>query len=203
MMDNWIDKGREMTDEGYAKYIVESRELVLSETRMALESIDVGEVEAFIGTLTGAGSVFCLGVGRVALSIAALVKRLNHIGINAWMVGDLSEPCATENDLLVIASGSGESAIPASIAEVAHRKSVPIAYIGSNMNSRIAGLARVRVRIPVRTKLALSEEIPSEQIMSSLFEQSLLLFGDVVALAHSRKAGLDPHSLWRRHANLE
>ena len=54
-----------------------------------------------------------------------------------------------------------------------------------------------------RAKLALPDEVPSAQIMSSLFEQSLLLYGDIVALAYSRKKGLDLHALWRRHANLE
>lgn len=181
----------------------ECRELILSEVRLALESIDKNEIDAFMEALTRAKTVFCLGVGRVALSISALVKRLNHLGFAAHMVGDLSEPAATAEDLLVIASGSGESAIPVAIAEVAAGKGVPIAYIGSNLNSRIAGMAALSVRIPVKTKLNLPDEIPSAQIMSSLFEQSLLLFSDLVALAHARREKVDLPSLWRRHANLE
>lgn len=179
------------------------RELVLAETRTALEAINEDEVLAFLAALEKAETIFCLGVGRVGLSISAMVKRLNHIGMTAYMVGDLSEPHATENDLLVIASGSGETAIPVAIAKVAEKKGVPIAYVGSNMGSTIAGLAKIKVRIPVRTKLALADEIDSGQIMSSLFEQALLLFADTLALTYSRSKGLDLPSLWRRHANLE
>lgn len=188
---------------GFCIRFAESRDIVLSETRTALESIDPEEAAVLTQAMAKAGTLFFLGVGRVGLSAAALVKRLNHVGLRAYLVGDLSEPAATPNDLLVLASGSGESAIPVAIAEVAYRKGVPIAYIGSNLNSRIAGLARYRLRIPVRTKLALADEIPSQQIMSSLFEQTLLLLGDVLALAYSRQQGLDLHSLWRCHANLE
>ena len=37
------------------------------------------------------------------------------------------------------------------------------------------------VRIPVRTKYYLQDEIDSRQPMTSLFEQTILLLGDVVA----------------------
>lgn len=192
-----------MPEHDFATLLSECREVVLSETRTALESVDAAQVEAFVSALEKADAIFCIGVGRVGLSVSALVKRLNHLGFTAHMVGDLSEPAATENDLLVVASGSGETAIPAAIADVAAKKKVPVAYIGSNVNSRVARLASVMLRIPVRTKLALPDEIPSRQIMSSLFEQALLLLGDVVALAYARKSGLELASLWRRHANLE
>jgi 6-phospho-3-hexuloisomerase len=181
----------------------ECREAVLTEVRFALESISDTDTTAFMAALGKADTVFCVGVGRVGLAISALVKRLNHLGLKAYMVGDLSEPAATDKDLLVVASGSGESAIPVAIASVAESKGIPIAYIGSNMKSHIAQIASVKVRIPVSTKLNLPGEISSQQIMSSLFEQALLLFGDIVALAYSRSKGLELSTLWRRHANLE
>lgn len=39
--------------------------------------------------------------------------------------------------------------------------------------------------------------------MTSLFEQSLLLFGDVVAKMIIDERQIDMKSLWRYHANLE
>lgn len=59
------------------------------------------------------------------------------------------------------------------------------------------------VRIPVRTKNYLEDEIDSVQPMTSLFEQSLLLFGDVVAKMIIDERQIDMKSLWRYHANLE
>lgn len=39
--------------------------------------------------------------------------------------------------------------------------------------------------------------------MTSLFEQSLLLFGDMLAMAIIERRGLDMDRLWQYHANLE
>lgn len=177
--------------------------LVLSELREALGSIEPAEVDRFIQALLEAKTVFCVGVGRVALSLAAMVKRINHLGLHAYMVGDLSEPAAGPGDLLVVGSGSGESVVPVAIAGVAKKKGARIAYIGSNPDSSVGKMADLTVRIRVKTKLNRLDEIQSKQIMSSLFEQSLLLFADSVALCISRRQGIDLPSLWQRHANLE
>lgn len=44
---------------------------------------------------------------------------------------------------------------------------------------------------------------PSQQPMTSLFEQSLLLVGDAIAMSMVRKRDIDLDSLWEYHANLE
>jgi 6-phospho-3-hexuloisomerase len=78
-----------------------------------------------------------------------------------------------------------------------------VAHIGSNPHSSLAPMADLFVRIPVRTRLALGDELPSEQIMTSLFEQALYILGDAVALMIVSRRGLNIHELWRYHANLE
>ena len=59
------------------------------------------------------------------------------------------------------------------------------------------------VRIPVQTKLYLPDEISSVQPMTSLFEQSLLLLGDTIALQMVKEKNIDMKDLWQYHANLE
>ena len=59
------------------------------------------------------------------------------------------------------------------------------------------------VRIPVRTKYYLQDEIDSRQPMTSLFEQTILLLGDVVAKMAIDRNHLDMKGLWKYHANLE
>ena len=44
---------------------------------------------------------------------------------------------------------------------------------------------------------------PSQQPMTSLLEQSLLLVGDAIAMSMVRKRDIDLDSLWEYHANLE
>ncbi len=180
-----------------------SVDIVMGELAATLRAINPDEAETFMEAVTGAGKVFCIGVGRVALSLSAMVKRFNHIGIESYMVGDLCEPAATPDDLLIVGSGSGETAVPVAIAKVAKNKGVKIAYIGANPDSSVGRLADLTVRISVSTKLNRPDEIPSRQIMSSLFEQSLLLFADCCALTLATRQNLDLKQLWRKHANLE
>lgn len=70
--------------------------------------------------------------------------------------------------------------------------------------NRIVFYWQAVMRIPCRTKLALPDEIESAQIMSSLFEQSLLLLLDAAALMIMQEKEIDDvDSLWEKHANLE
>jgi 6-phospho-3-hexuloisomerase len=181
----------------------QARKLVLAEVSQALEAVDPRQVDALVGAITGANRVFLIGVGRVMLALQAFAKRLNHLGIQAHCVGDINEPAIRPGDLLIVGSGSGESAVPVAIARIARRHGARIAHIGSNPQSSLAPLTDVFVRIPVRTKLHLPDEIASGQMLTSLFEQALLLLGDVVALLIAHQLQPDPEALWQHHANLE
>ena len=178
-------------------------ELIVKEIQTALGAMDDKQVETFVDAVLSAEKVFLVGVGRVMLSLQAMTKRLNHLGVRSYCVGDIGEPAITERDLLIVGSGSGESVIPVAIAKVAKKHNAKIAHIGSNPNSSLAPITDVFVRIPVKTKLGLEGEIQSNQPMSSLFEQSLYIFADAVAWLISERKHLDDKELWRYHANLE
>ncbi len=179
------------------------KQTVLEELAGSLGAVQPEQTEALIAEILAARKVFVIGVGRVLLMLQAFAKRLNHSGVEAYFVGENNEPAVTADDLLIVGSGSGESAFPVAIAKVAQKYRPRMAYIGANRNSTIAGLCDIMVRIPCRTKLALPDEIPSDQPMSSLFEQSLLLYLDTVCLMVVRRRGIVIHDLWLKHANLE
>ncbi len=181
----------------------EIKQLVAEECLNALNSIDDDQSEKFIDALLDAKKVFFVGVGRVLLSLESICKRLAHLGISAHCVGDINEPAITKADLLVVGSGSGESLIPVVIAKKAKQIGAKIVWIGSNDESTAAKIADFKVRIPVQSKLNKADEIKSEQPMTSLFEQTLLLYGDAVALMICKREALDLKDLWQYHANLE
>ena len=176
---------------------------VLSEIDQALDAIDQGSAEKFVAAVLEADQVYFVGVGRVLLSLQSICKRLAHLGIKTHYVGEITEPAITKKDLLVVGSGSGGSLFPLGIAKKAYKIGAKIVHIGSNPNSEMKDLCEFMVRIPVRTKNYLDDEIDSVQPMTSLFEQSLLLFGDVVAKMIIDECKIDMKSLWRYHANLE
>ena len=184
----------------YKKY----NKIILGELNAALNAVDGKQAEKLADAIIAARKVFVVGVGRVLLMLQAFAKRLNHLGVETWFVGEINEPAITPDDLLIVGSGSGETAIPVAIAKIAEKHKARIAYIGSNMDSTVAKAAQMIVRIPCRTKLALPDELASAQPMSSLFEQSLLLLCDTLAFMIIEKKSIkDIHALWQKHANLE
>lgn len=179
------------------------KDMIVGEINAALSSIDEDQVARLIEDICGAEKVFFTGVGRVKMSLEAFAKRLSHLGINANVVGDTTEPAITERDLLIVGSGSGESIIPVAIAGKAKEFNAKVVHIGSNPNGKVAHYADYMVRIPVRTRLYLEDEVDSKQIMTSLFEQSLLILGDIIASIIVDEKGIDLRGLWQYHANLE
>ena len=177
---------------------------VLEELSRTLNSIDPASLERLADEILAADQVFFVGVGRVLLSLQSVCKRLAHLGIKAHYVGEITEPAITKNDLLIVGSSSGASLFPLGIAKKARSAAdCRIVHIGSNPNSEMKEIADFMVRIPVRTKFYLDDEIDSCQPMTSLFEQSLLLVGDILAKMIIEHRKLDMKGLWQYHANLE
>lgn len=182
----------------------EDMKAVLAELERTLESIDGDSLERLVKEILEADQVFFVGVGRVMLALQCMCKRMAHLGIRAHCVGDINEPAITGNDLLIVGSGSGASLFPLGIAKKARTAAdCKIVHIGSNPNSEMKDICDFMVRIPVRTKFYLADEIDSCQPMTSLFEQSVLLLGDILAKMIIEQKSLDMKSLWQYHANLE
>ena len=183
---------------------IEKKSLMIAEEcQRALQKIDEEQSQQLVEAIFNADEVFFIGVGRVMLSLQAICKRFAHFGIKAHCVGEITEPAITDKDLLIVGSGSGETLFPVAIAQKAKKIGTKVAWIGSNQESTIAKLADYKVRIPVQSKLNKPDELHSQQPMTSLFEQTLLLYGDSLAMEIMERKGLQFENLWKYHANLE
>ncbi len=178
-------------------------QLVLDECSRVLLSVDEDTTQEFIRRILSANRIFFVGVGRVFLSLEAMAKRFSHLGLDTHVVGEITEPAIRPGDLLIAGSGSGESLFPCAIAKKAKSLGAQVVLIGSNRESTLAKIADFMVRVPTNTKAKAPDEIASEQIMTSLFEQFLLLYGDTVAKMIAEKNKIDIDTLWEYHANLE
>lgn len=177
--------------------------MVLKEIENALAGVDVKSLEKLVEDILSADDVFFVGVGRVMMSLEAICKRLTHLGIKAHCVGDITEPAIKDTDLLIVGSGSGESIVPVAIAKKAKEFNAKVVHIGSNQKGAISEYSDYMVRVPVQTRLYLPDEVKSAQIMTSLFEQTLLILGDVISKMIAEENNVDFDALWEFHANLE
>ena len=165
--------------------------------------VDPKEVSSLIDEILKAEKIFVIGVGRVFLSLQCLAKRLAHFGFDVNLVGSVVEKRITDKDLLLVASGSGESKLPASIAKIARKYNARIALITSSKESTIKSMANVAVHLPCPTKTDYGYGVKSIQTMSTLFDQSLHLFGDIICLMLQKRTGKTNEDLKKYHANLE
>ena len=188
------------TDNGYFKRYSQQ---IVAEIGETLKQVDADEVEQLVSELLRARRVFIFAVGRVLLSLQCLGKRLNHLGIECQTVGTMDERPIGPEDLLLIASGSGKSKLPAEIARIAKTKGAKLALITSAAESMIKSLSDTVVHLPCPTKHEPTRGVKSVQLMSTVFDQALHVFGDVLALRIQQCKNLDREEVWRRHANLE
>ena len=187
--------------------------LISNEISDCLKSVDEDETSVLIKEILNAKKVFITAVGRVSLSLQCFGKRLGHLGVNVELVGSLTEKPASKGDLLLIASGSGESVLPLSIAKKGKSLNIKIGIITSAKSSSIKSLSDFSVTLKAPTKIVNQENEnlfdkaskPSESIqaMSSLFDQALHIYGDVVSTLIVDQKKLNSKDLWKYHANLE
>lgn len=178
--------------------------LIINELNEALLKVDENEVYELIEIMNKSEKIFFIGVGRVMTMLQSIAKRLKHIGYDTYIVGETTEPPITDKDLLIVGSGSGSTLIPSGIARKAKSFGAKIAHIGAIPDNPLKEITDVFVRIPVKSKKNLPDQVESKQPMTSLFEQSLLLLGDAITLTIlDLKDEPVNESMWSNHANLE
>lgn len=178
--------------------------LVVSELREALTCIPLGLTEDVCDVLLNADEIFVAGAGRSGLMARAFCMRLMHLGLRSYMVGEVVTPNLRNSGVLVICSGSGETKSLVSMAEKAVSIGAPIVLVTINPESTIGKMANVIVKIEAPSPKAVKEgDIVSIQPMGNLFEQSLLLYLDIVIMVLMDRMNIDKNNMFSRHANLE
>ena len=91
--------------------------LIVKEISDILNNIPPNQTSNLINQIIKSNRIFLVAIGRVNLSLQCFGKRLAHLGFKVELVGSLTEKPATKKDLLIVASGSGESLIPLHITK--------------------------------------------------------------------------------------
>ncbi len=141
--------------------------------------------------------IFVYGAGRSGLMLKALAMRLAQAGRTVYVVGETVTPAIGGNDLLILASASGNTASVCRYAKIAKDAGADLLILTASPESeltQITGKADVCFRTPTKEDAA-----NPVSLMGTLFEQALLLFCDQVILYLNEDAA----EMRKRHANLE
>ncbi|WP_117170919.1 6-phospho-3-hexuloisomerase [Paraliobacillus sediminis] len=176
---------------------------ILKELELGIEVISDKQVEELVTGILNANKIFVAGGGRSGLAAKSFAMRMMHVGLYPYVVGETITPNFEQDDMLLISSGSGETKNFISIAEKAQSIGGEVVALTTNVDSTIAQLADLVIKMPGSPKDQSTSNYQTIQPMGSLFEQSLLLFFDAVILRFMERKGLDSANMYGRHANLE
>jgi len=178
-------------------------EVILSELDNTLKTSDFTDLDNFIIKITSAPNIVAFGAGRVGLMLQTFAMRLNHLGLNCYFLGEISLPATGQGDLLIIGSGSGNTESVVSIAEIARSKGLDVICVTANVNSKIARLSSSIIHLNCQTKESVAESKLSIQPMTTIFEQSLLIFLDALVIQLMETMGENNESMLKRHNVIE
>lgn len=170
-----------------------------------LKNIDQEEIDRLATGIKQAKRIFVSGAGRSLLMLKGLAMRLMHLGYDVYVVGEVTTPAFLPDDLLILASASGETASLINTASKAREIGGEIISLTIFPESTLAKLSAGIIRIPADTdKLPESRENQKGILPGgSMFEEAVLLLADslIVELALEQKIPTD--RAFEKHANLE
>lgn len=178
--------------------------LIVEELRTTTNLVDLDSVNQLTEMISNTSVIFLAGAGRSGLMIKAFAMRLMHMGKTVYVVGDVTTPAIQKGNLLIIGSGSGETASLVSMARKAKELGAHIATITLYSQASIGKIADCVIRIAASTtKSAIDTGYHSRQPMGSLFEQCELIVLDSVIMKLMEQYHIGEMVMAERHANLE
>jgi len=180
-------------------------EQILAEVADCARQVSAESLIQVEGLLDAASRVFVAGAGRSGLCMRALGMRLMHLGKTVYVVGETTTPSIASENLLILGSGSGQTASLLAMAAQARGKNAKILLFTTDANSPLSEQADLCVVIPAPSFRATDEahNSISVQPLGTLFEQSMLIVCDSLILRLMQRNAISSTQMFERHANLE
>lgn len=175
---------------------------IVDDDKRILNETSLDELEGLAELICNKKRLFVCGTGRSLLMIKAFAMRIMHLGISSYVVGDVTTPAITKDDLLVVASGSGETSSLKAFVNKAKTIGASVAHITTNPESTIAKSSDYVLTIKASTN-HLNHNGGSWQPAANSFEQCLLMVGDALTIIVAEKLNVDISGPLALHANLE
>ena len=183
---------------------MEYRKTIIEELGQTLRLVNNQQCEDFIQYFTHDRRFFFAGAGRSGFAICGFAMRIMHMGYQAYFVGEPTTPSIGKNDVLVIASGSGNTASLVAMAQKAHQLGALVLLLTIDTASAIAQIADCVIQIPAPSpKVENAVDFTSVQPMGTLAEQTMSLIFDSLVLELMAKDNITSDEMFLRHANLE
>jgi 6-phospho-3-hexuloisomerase len=176
---------------------------VFLENRQLLRRVRSSAFSDLLEEVIIARKIFFSAQGRAGYVLRCFCMRLMHLDYQVYFCGDTVTPAIEEGDLLIVLSGSGDTAWTLDAVKSARSRYARTLGILGNADSAIGRMVDRCIVIPGTTKLRRNGEPSSVQISGSLFEQAAFFFLEATVLELSRKRAHAGEDLLARHAVVE
>lgn len=178
---------------------------IITELSDTLRQLDEEQLETLKKYIQKSNKIFVAGAGRSLMMIKGLAMRLMHMGFISHVVGETVTPAIEKGDLLLIASGSGNTATLSVMAEKCKKIGASLALITANPESAVGKIADCIVEVPAASTKIGNDSRKSIQPGANTFEQSVLLIGDAIVTSIVSVEQMEKNNeiLMKHHANLE
>ncbi|MFX0043351.1 MAG: 6-phospho-3-hexuloisomerase [Candidatus Hodarchaeota archaeon] len=146
--------------------------------------------------------VFVYGAGRSGFIGRCFAQRLMHLNIYSSFISDAVTPRYRKNDLLILVSGSGETASTVAMAKKANEIGGNIALFTANPESSIGKLCDLVIKVKGKSKeSAINKETLAPY--TSLFDISALSVLDSIGSVLMEILDVSESDIDKLHASVE
>lgn len=163
------------------------------------------ELEQLTDAVLAAKRVYVAGFGRAGNVAGIFAMNCSQAGILSFRVGDNGTPAITNEDILVICSGSGNTKTISLMAQQAKGHGAKLALISGNADSTMGKIADINVVVPMQEKMATMGDISEEDknLLADVFYEVAFIVNDFIRACIMDKLGETIETLSRNHNNLE
>jgi len=162
--------------------------------------IDENTLMKFISLIKESKRTFIYGAGRSGFIGRCFAQRLMHLGFDSVFISDAVTKRYTDQDCVILISGSGETISTRAIAEGAKKIKGKNILITSNPECEIAKNSDLVIDLKSKTKISREKSLAP---YTSLFDSATLAFSDAVARVIMDENNIPEKDIDERHASLE
>ena len=195
-----------MSTEKIKETFFDTMEEIASQIKKNVNLININEIVYLIDLIikirnTGK-TIFVYGAGRSGFIGRCFAQRLMHLGIKSCFISDAVTYQYTNEDLLILISGSGETTTPVSIAQKAREIGGTITLFSTNTTSKIARVSDLIIKVEGKSK-DVAKTQKSLAPYTSLFDISTLSILDSVCGTLMNILEISEEFIDKRHATVE
>lgn len=176
---------------------------ILNELKEYTQKMNEDELKKVEELIVNAKRIFVAGAGRSGFAARGFANRLMHLGFTVFFVGEPTTPSIQLGDLLIIGSGSGNTASLVSNAERAKAQNAKVVTLTMFPENKIGSLADAYIKIPGESEKVKGKGTVSVQASGSSFEELSWITYDAMVMDLMKYTNQNSEDLFVRHANME